>query len=370
MHSLIAIIWDIHPEVFGFLDNNSIPIRWYGLLFASTFLIGYKLMDQMFKKEGAPEEWLDKVFIYVIIGTIVGARLGHVLFYGPYHTPQGTGYFDQPLSILKVWEGGLASHGAAIAIIFSLYLYSRRVTKKSVLWVLDRVVITVAIAGCLIRTGNLMNSEMIGKASSSGLDFIFTRYTEDYIGSRLGDRLEEVEFEDAEKIIDYKGRKVAVMEGSIEINNRLNEELFRKYLTEQLPKELERFDDADQHVLLDPSAMNLEIENTGRGYEAEFIAYGVVRHPAQLYEAISYLFIFLLLYWLYWKRGYGKRQGFIFGMFLILIFGARFFIEFLKVNQVAFEEDLALNMGQNLSIPLVAAGVFFVVRALKIEPKE
>ncbi len=370
MHSLLAIIWDIHPEVFGFLKDNAIPVRWYGLLFASTFLIGYKLMENMFKRDGVPEKWLDKVFVYVIVGTIIGARLGHVLFYGPYHTPDGTGYFDQPLSILKVWEGGLASHGAAIAIIISLYFYSKKITKKSVLWILDRVVITVAIAGCLIRTGNLMNSEMIGKASDSGLNFIFTRYTEDYIGNRLGDRLEDIEFEDAEQIIDYKGRKVAVMEGSIEINNRLSEELFERYLKEQLPLELERLGKADQHVIIDPEAMNLQIESTGRGFEAEFVAYGVVRHPAQLYEAISYLLIFLLLYFLYWKKEMYQQEGFIFGMFLILIFGARFFIEFLKENQVDFEENLAFNMGQNLSIPLVAAGIFFVVRALKMQPKK
>lgn len=369
MPSLLAVIWDIHPEVFGFLDDNFIPVRWYGLLFASTFLIGYRLLGIMFKRENAPDEWLDKVFIYVIIATVVGARLGHVLFYGPHFTDDGTGYFDQPLSILKIWEGGLASHGAAIGIIFALWLFSKRITKKSVLWILDRVVITVAIAGCLIRTGNLMNSEIIGQSSSGGMNFIFTRSVEDYLGSRLGDRLEEVEFDDAEgSHTEYLNQPVVPMEASIEVNNRLNGELLERYIREKLPEELARLPKDDQHVLIDPERLNIEVEPSGTGFEAEFMVYGVTRHPAQLYEAICYLLIFLLLYWLYWKRKGGAYEGLIFGLFLMLIFGARFFIEFIKENQVSFEDSLTLNMGQNLSIPLVLAGAFFVFRALKRSP--
>tara|TARA_Y100000782_G_C10187232_1_gene267498 strand:+ start:6873 stop:8000 length:1128 start_codon:yes stop_codon:yes gene_type:complete len=365
MHAFLAIIWDINPEVFGFIKDNVIPVRWYGLLFASTFLIGYKLMDKIFKKEKAPDEWLDKVFIYVIIATIIGARLGHVLFYGPYHTPDGTGYFDQPLSILKIWEGGLASHGAAIGIIVALILYSKRVTKRSVLWILDRVVITVAIAGALIRTGNLMNSEMIGKPSDAGLQVVFTRYTEDYIQSRLGDALDDLDFESTGENIERGDTAFAVLTATMEVNNRYNPTVLEEYIKNQLPYELGSLHADNKHVLIDPQTMNLKVTPSATGSMVTFTALGVIRHPAQLYEAISYLIIFLVLYWMYWQKGLGNREGLIFGAFLVLVFGARFIIEFLKENQVDFEDELALNMGQNLSIPLVLAGIFFIVRAMR-----
>jgi len=365
MQVLLTIIWDIYPEILGFMKDNAIPVRWYGFLFAAAFLIGYQLMERMLKKDGAPEEWLDKVFIYVMIGTIVGARLGHVLFYGPYHTPNGTGYFDDPISILKIWEGGLASHGAAIAIIVSLWFYSKKVTKKSVLWILDRVVITVAIAGCFIRTGNLMNSEMIGKVSDDGLNVVFSRDAEDYIATRLGDAFEAIDFStQGEKIIE-NDTAFQPLVGVIEVNNRIDPERLAAFVNQKLPDELNAFDASEKHILLRSGFTDAQIKQTGRCAEISFNAYGVIRHPAQFYEAIAYLLIFLLLYWWYWYKGMGEYVGFTFGMFLILIFGARFCIEFLKENQVAFEENLTLNMGQNLSIPLVLAGLFFVIRALR-----
>ena len=144
------IEWSIDPEIFRI---GNFAIRWYGLLFALSFISGYYIIDRIFKNENIPTKVLDQLATYMLISTIVGARLGHCLFYEPAY------YLGNPLKILKIWEGGLASHGAAIGILAGLYLFSRK-NKKSYLWTLDRVVITVALAGFFIRTGNLFNSEI------------------------------------------------------------------------------------------------------------------------------------------------------------------------------------------------------------------
>ncbi|MCK9271576.1 MAG: prolipoprotein diacylglyceryl transferase, partial [Bacteroidales bacterium] len=196
--------------------------------------------------------------MYMLVATVIGARLGHIIFY------EADYYLANPWEVLKVWNGGLASHGAAIGILVGLWLFVRK-TKKSYFWVLDRIVIVVALGGVFIRLGNLMNSEIFGNITNVPWAFIFTSY-----------------------------------------------------------------DDAP-------------------------------RHPTQLYEALSYLAIFGLLYWIYWRNDGKPRPGFIFGIFLILLFTARFLIEFLKVPQVAFETTMTLNMGQWLSLPFIAAGLVIVL---------
>ncbi len=256
---LAAIVWDVSPKIF-----ESLSIRWYGLLFACAFFVGYELLKRMFKHEGHPEEWTDKALLYTMAGTILGARLGHVFFY------DWSYYKDHLIEIPKIWEGGLASHGAAIGIIIALILLSKKVTKKSPLFLLDRVVITVVAGAVLIRLGNLMNSEIIGKPTGTDWGFIFTA-------------------------VDDK-----------------------------------------------------------------------VRYPTQLIESGAYFLIFLFLYYLFYKTDAPKRNGRLFGFFMILLFTARFFIEFLKENQSAFENDLAFNMGQLLSIPLVLAGAFFAIRSYRL----
>ncbi|MBD0257734.1 MAG: prolipoprotein diacylglyceryl transferase, partial [Cytophagales bacterium] len=148
------ITWDVSPEI---LDTEYFSIRWYGLLFALGFLLGQQILIYIFKKEGKPASDVEVLTVYMVLSTIIGARLGHCLFYEPEY------YLSNPLKILKIWEGGLASHGATIGILFALWLYARKKKDQSYLWVVDRIVITVALAGGLIRLGNLMNSEIIGK---------------------------------------------------------------------------------------------------------------------------------------------------------------------------------------------------------------
>ncbi|MFA5477937.1 MAG: prolipoprotein diacylglyceryl transferase [Bacteroidales bacterium] len=249
------IVWSVNPEIF---PGTAIPVRWYGVLFAAAFFFGYLVMLRIFKHEKLPVSLLDKLSMYMLVATVIGARLGHIIFY------EADYYLANPWEVLKVWNGGLASHGAAIGILVGLWLFVRK-TKKSYFWVLDRIVIVVALGGVFIRLGNLMNSEIFGNITNVPWAFIFTSY-----------------------------------------------------------------DDAP-------------------------------RHPTQLYEALSYLAIFGLLYWIYWRNDGKPRPGFIFGIFLILLFTARFLIEFLKVPQVAFETTMTLNMGQWLSLPFIAAGLVIVL---------
>jgi phosphatidylglycerol:prolipoprotein diacylglycerol transferase len=177
MNSLLVIHWNINPEIFSL---GPLSIRWYGLLFATGFLAGYTILTRMFKSEGASVEWVDKLFIYVIIATIVGARLGHVIFYGwDYYSQHLIEIFlpiaQTPNGYKFVGFQGLASHGGSFGILIAVWIYSIRITKRSMLWTLDRLAIPVALVSAMIRTGNLMNSEIYGIATSVPWGFIFER---------------------------------------------------------------------------------------------------------------------------------------------------------------------------------------------------
>lgn len=260
------ITWNVDPEIFSI---GNLSIRWYGLMFAFAFLSGYIVFTRFLKNKRLDAEMLDQLLIYVAVGTIVGARLGHCLFYEPHY------YLSNPVEILKIWEGGLASHGAAIGIVLALWLYIRK-HKLSFLWLMDRIVIVVPLGGAFIRTGNLFNSEIYGRATDVPWAFLFVR-----------------------------------------------------------------------DVIRDP--------NTGA------ILPNVPSHPTQIYEALSYLTIFVILF-LYFRKNHDKvRDGFIFGVFLILLFTARFFIEFIKHDQVAFESGMTFNMGQWLSLPFILIGFGLIV---------
>ena len=255
------IEWNVSPEIFSI---GPFSIRWYGVLFAIAFVVGYQIMHWVFKKENKPEDDLNDGIMYMFFGTVIGARLGHCLFYSPAY------YLSHPIEIFKIWQGGLASHGAVIGILLAIYFYSKtRKNNQPYLWVLDRLGIVVALGGFFIRIGNLLNSEIIGKAANLPWSFIFVK-------------------------------------------------------TDRIP-----------------------------------------RHPAQLYEAIAYLITFFILLFLYKKKIAKLKQGFLFGCFMVLVFGFRFFVEFFKEAQETFEKSMILNMGQLLSIPCVLIGIYFIFRKVK-----
>ncbi len=177
MSTLLAIHWNASPEIFSL---GPVSIRWYGMMFALGFLLGYNILTKMFRSEGANEEWVDKLFIYVIIATIFGARLGHVFFYNWSYYQDHLFEIISPVLMVDgklkiVGYQGLASHGGAIGIIIAVWIFSKKVTQRSIFWTLDRLVVPVALVGAMIRTGNLMNSEIYGVATNLPWGFIFER---------------------------------------------------------------------------------------------------------------------------------------------------------------------------------------------------
>ncbi len=265
---LLQIDWNPSPEIFKI---GPIVIRYYSLMFVIAFMLGLYLMKKIFVNDKIPLEKLDSLFIYVVIATLVGARIGHFLFYDPMFL------IEKPLEVLLPVRfspkfeitgfAGLASHGAALGIIIAMYFYSKKVLKKPLLFILDRITIPVAAGAVFVRLGNLMNSEIIGKPTNSNFGFVFRKLGEDF-----------------------------------------------------------------------------------------------PRHPAQLYESISYLIIFVILMFVYWKTDKKQKLGYIFGLFFVLLWSVRFVIEFFKEAQVDERAQWVLNTGQWLSIPLIAVGLYIMYR--------
>ena len=375
MTILEYVLWYPSPEI---LPDTFIPVRWYGLLFALAFVFAQMLLVHIFKAEGKPEKDVEALFITSMVATVIGARLGHVLFYEPEK------YISNPLNVLKIWEGGLASHGAAFAIIIAIFIYVhykinigigkfsvQKTTRKgqNFWWVIDRIVITVALGGAFIRIGNFMNSEIIGKPTESESGVVFAR--DAIFGLKRNNKgIEDIKFEKINKEVkdneagvplemQITFKKGPYDKAQIEsyANNHLNNILHAdNYITEQV--KLEEGQKLDYTI------------NQKRGqYQLSAEVMGIPRYPAQLFEAISCVVIFLMLFLIWNRKKENTPQGLLFGIFLILVFGLRFAYEFLKENQVAFEDDLALNMGQWLSIPLLLAGVIIVIVSLTRKPK-
>jgi phosphatidylglycerol---prolipoprotein diacylglyceryl transferase len=373
------IIWSPNPDL---LSTDFITIRWYGLLFALGFIIGQQILFYIFRKEDQPEKDVETLTIFMVLSTVIGARLGHVLFYEPER------YLANPIEILKIWEGGLASHGAAIAILIGIYLYVKydvtanlfppkfSAKKKgkggqSFLYVVDRIVIAVALAGALIRLGNFMNSEIIGEPTEGRFGVLFARGVEARI-LNYEQAVENVTVEKSNKPIseDPKFQPVAI---NIFFKNReFGEKEIRNFLDQEIKSTLISYRSVTEHIYEpknEPLKYDLRVDNKG-AYMATIYTFGIPRHPAQLYESISCILLFIFLLW-FWNRKKEKtKDGRLFGIFLVVLFTLRFFYEFLKEPQVEFEEQMALYMGQWLSIPFVIAGIYLLVRSTGHKPGE
>ena len=163
---LLSVTWDVNPAIFEIFGRE---IRWYGLLWVVGLIVAVYIVQRIFKHEKLPEKWFDSLFVYMMLGIILGARLGHCLFYEPEY------YLANPVKILYIWEGGLASHGGVIGIIIAVWLYSRKVTKKSMLWTFDRVMVPTGFTAAMIRLGNLMNHEIYGSPTDLPWGFSFIK---------------------------------------------------------------------------------------------------------------------------------------------------------------------------------------------------
>jgi len=267
------IIYEIHWDPSIGIDLGFITLRYYSLMFLIAFAGGYQIMKKIFKAEGLKQEVLDKILVYTIVGTLLGARLGHVIFY------QAELFLQDPLSVFLPFQfvpevkftgfRGLASHGAAIGIFIAMILFSKKILKRHVLWILDRIVLPVSFGAIFVRIGNFLNSEIVGKPTNSDYGVVFVQ------------------------------------------------------LGENFP-----------------------------------------RHPAQLYESISYLVLFSILYIIYWKTKRSQTLGFLFGLFFTLLWTIRFFVEYMKAPQVPERADWLFNTGQLLSLPLIALGVLLLILAV------
>lgn len=289
------------------LDLGFLTIHFYSLMFVVAFSLGYYLMKQMYKNDGIPQEKLDSLFMYAVVSILLGARLGHVIFYQPELFKDDFFSVFLPFRFVPEFEftgfRGLASHGAAIVTIAGMYLYNKKVLKKSFLWVLDRVVITCASGAIFVRIGNFLNSEMIGHTTDSALGVKFVQ-----------DEFSERQVTQLTKIND--------------------------------PKE------AYQALTSDPQF-------------ADLVADIPYRYPGQLMEAAGYMLVFAILMYLYWKTNAAKKQGLLFGLFLLLLMGVRIIVENFKEVQVDERSDWVLNTGQLLSIPFIIIGLYFVINALR-----
>lgn len=358
------IVWDPNQAMFAGFER----LRWYSLLFALGFIISQQFMVYFFRKEGQDETLVDKLTIYMVLATIIGARLGHVLFYEPEK------YLSNPIDILKVWEGGLASHGAAIAILFALWLYSKRTPGQSYLWVVDRIVIVTAMTGALIRFGNLMNSEIGGKDTGTDSGFVFARDSEEILGT-LKVPLDYVEaFRPDDRADELQGNGIVPVNFELKINKgNFSKEELTSILERDIKYALTQFRSSKEY-LAEPleSPLNFEITEQSDGYLVLVKTFGRTKYPTQIYESISYFVIFLILLGLWSKYKSRLPEGLLLGLFLISVFGMRFVWEFLKEVQVDFEQSMQFNMGQILSVPLVIIGFVLVGMALKkgIKPEK
>lgn len=363
MALLNYIVWDPTKEIFR-LPVNDHPIVWYGLLFAMGFIIGQQIMFYMFKAEGKPRQDVETLTLYMVIATVIGARLGHCLFYDPVF------YFQNPLRILFVWEGGLASHGAAAGILTGIYLYTKKKPGQSYLWVVDRVVIIVALAGSFIRFGNFINSEIIGLPTGNSRGVVFARSMEEAIES--DQYINNAEASKAVSDPDSLGIFHPVLL-RIDFSPTMDQTEVQSYLDNRLPNILSTLSArSEPHVhFTDGEAPSYRlVPAAGTGLVAEVVVAGIPRHPAQLYESISSLLLFFFLLFLWSRKKAKTPEGLLFSLFLIILFGLRFFYEFLKENQEAFEDDIPLNMGQWLSIPLFIAGIILIFRVLRKEKNQ
>jgi prolipoprotein diacylglyceryl transferase len=357
-------LWNASPEIFT-IPGIDWPVRWYGFLFAMAFVASQIVMNRIYKTELRPQKHLDILTLYIILGTVLGARLGHMLFYEPQTI------LENPLEIIMIQKGGLASHGGAIGILLAMWLYCRK-TKENWRWIFDRLIIVVALSGIFIRTGNLMNSEIVGKPTDASYGVVFLNPTahelgiSDYRRSAKGE-LTEIPDENIEDIsFSQTGRdtmfdSVTATELLVKVKTKKMMPLdYYAELAARLGSAAQKRAD-EQHIFVNDRTMIPAYDPKGTSNEFTLKAYGIPRHAAQMYEAIFCVLLFLLFYYLWLKKRDKFPQLFLFGLFCTLLFTERFLDEMLKENQVDFESGMSLNMGQILSIPFVIGGVIIMI---------
>ena len=318
------IIWNFNPDLFTIPGTDYAP-RWYGVLFALGFILSQQVMLYIFRKEGRPEKDVDKLTTYMVLAVIVGARLGHCLFYDPAY------FLANPLEILMVWKGGLASHGGAIGILVALYLFGRNLGYKF-LWILDRIVIVVALCGMLIRTGNLFNSEMEGVETNSNFGLVYARGTHDVLNYDES-IIDEIKFVKGGQMESQSPGYVPI---TAEIHYKRGYETTltdKRTLESRVRANMIQYSEASEHVDIGSPPLKYTIDNTDGHQVARIYAIGKVRHAAQLYEAGYCLLLMVGLFFLWKNKRESLPRGFNFALFMIVLWSLRFVDEFFKMKQ-------------------------------------
>lgn len=388
MNALGYIIWNFDPELY----SGTPTIRWYGLFFALGFLISQQILFYIYKNEAGPdlekkkyaEKLVENLTVYMILATVIGARLGHVAFYQPQD------YFTSIEGIIRIFnirEGGLASHGAAIVIplvilLFANYRWNVKEGKLSKLYfikysrgysflqIIDRIVIVVALTGALIRFGNFTNSEIIGFPTNSDKGVVFVRDVTEFLeydptGSGWVDHVSYAK--DTERELSNRGYVPITIYIQFKKRNYDVRQLY-SYMDNSINVKL-----AGVRTHLDePTMHNLVydlVQLSDGTYMAKISTYAIARYPTQLFESGTTFLLFIFLLYLWSRKKRKTRPGLLFGLFLVILFTLRFIHEMIKENQVSFEDNMSFNMGQWLSIPLVLLGIAILIYSYKKKEK-
>lgn len=325
---LLAIDWDANPIAFTVFGR---PIAWYGILWATGVALTAYVVYRMFKHEKYDEEWFDSFFMHVVVALLIGARLGHCLFYDP------VGYLSQPFELLKVWEGGLSSHGGAIGMLIGVCIFSLKKTKTKVRW---KLVIGAAIIGAIV--GGVLHSIFADSGAISEADWNNILLGRIFMGLCIGLCISLVYNSSPMciKMLDRLIVGVCIGATCIRLGNLMNSEIFGKHTTQ-------------------PWGFNFLRSN-------QWLEAGALPcHPTQLYEAAVYFSLFLITMFLYWKTNAKEKTGLLLGITLLGIFGSRILIESIKFVQESFEETMLLNLGQILSIPFVLWAIFLIYNSVR-----
>jgi phosphatidylglycerol---prolipoprotein diacylglyceryl transferase len=341
-------LWNPNPVAFTVGD---VGISWYGILWALGFLIAQRLVIFMYGKEKKPGRDHDALLVYLIVGTVVGARIAHCLFYDPGY------YLRNPVSVLKVWEGGLASHGAAAGILTALFIFSRRKKDQPFFWLADRIAIVAAIVGGLVRVGNFVNSEIIGTRTQSSYGVVFVAPVRDAVRTsdpaiiNVAIRADEARKPDQPGLVPLNV-VITTTEPSSSVGRR--DEILHHVQTGLVISR-----EAQANIQLDEILRQTSLK--GEDVDMSLNLVGIARHPVQLYEATVCFILAASLFAVWLKRGSAIPHGQLFGWFLAVIFGSRFLLEYFKAAVTPGDSQLPVSIGQFLSLPFALVGLSLLI---------
>ncbi|MDD9139318.1 MAG: prolipoprotein diacylglyceryl transferase [Candidatus Cardinium sp.] len=382
----MTMVWDVNPILF---QKGFFMLRWYGICFTAAFMIALPFWHYMFAKAGKAREEAERLTTYIAIGVMAGARLGHVIFYDWSTYKHNLIAIFSPIVFSPEFQivgfSGLASHGAAIGIVVAIFFYIKRISIALVpprirlisrrpahefLWILDHLVILFALGGACIRIGNFMNSEIIGKPTQKNYGVVFAREVREELSARYAAVIQTMDFQKETTCALPIKKHYQPLRLTLSFKEEVQDEEVITRLLQKLKKDLVRLSYVDQPMIYEPYETALSYELIQRkpnvNYQVVVHTSGILRHPTQLYEALSCFCIFILSFiWWYTKRQVIAR-GCMFGTFMLIIPLFRFFHEFYKEYQVAFEQTMWLNMGQLLSLPWMLIGLFLILRSVKL----